>query len=302
MARHVVFGAGPVGRQTAMELLRRGEEVTVASRSGQVNLEGVTVATIDAADAEAVTRLVEGSVALYNAINPAKYHRWPTDWPPMAAALLTAAERTGATLVTASNLYAYGPVSEPMREGMPDASTDTKGVVRATMWAEALAAHRAGRAHVVEVRSSDYVGAGAGGHIPRLVPAALAGKTARVLGSPDMPHTWTDVTDVARVMAHVAVTPAAWGRVWHAPSNPARTQRQALTDICASVGRPAPKVASIPGPLLSVLSALSATMREVAAMRYQFDAPFVMDSSAALNELGLAPTAWDEVCRRTAAG
>ena len=55
-------------------------------------------------------------------------------------------------------------------------------------------------------------------------------------------------------------------------------------------------------PLLSVLSALSATMREVAAMRYQFDAPFVMDSSAALNELGLAPTAWDEVCRRTAAG
>ena len=92
MARHVVFGAGPVGRHTAMELLRRGEEVTVASRSGQVNLEGVTVATIDAADAEAVTRLVEGSVALYNAINPAKYHRWPTDWPPMAAALLTAAE------------------------------------------------------------------------------------------------------------------------------------------------------------------------------------------------------------------
>ena len=91
-------------------------------------------------------------------------------------------------------------------------------------------------------------------------------------------------------MAHVAVTPTTWGRVWHAPSNAARTQRQALTDICASVGRPAPKVASIPGPLLSVLSALSATMREVAAMRYQFDAPFVMDSSAALNELGLAPT------------
>ena len=94
---------------------------------------GVTVATIDAADAEAVTRLVEGSVAVYNAINPPKYHRWPTDWPPIATALLTAAERTGTTLVTASNLYAYGPVSEPMREGMPDASTDTKGVVRANV-------------------------------------------------------------------------------------------------------------------------------------------------------------------------
>ena len=33
---------------------------------------------------------------------------------------------------------------------------------------------------------------------------------------------------------------------------------------------------------------------------YQFTRPYVMDSSAITAELGLAPSPWDEVCRRTA--
>lgn len=46
---------------------------------------------------------------IYNCVNPA-YHRWATDWPPIAAALLDAAERADALLVTMGNLYGYGPV------------------------------------------------------------------------------------------------------------------------------------------------------------------------------------------------
>src|SRR3712207_9184932 len=68
--------------------------------------------SVDASDADALTAATRGAVALYNAVNPA-YHRWATDWPPVAAALLTAAERTGAVLVTMGNLYGYGrPRSE----------------------------------------------------------------------------------------------------------------------------------------------------------------------------------------------
>ena len=46
---------------------------------------------------------------IYSCAGPA-YPRWVTDWPPLATALLTAAERSGAVLATASNLYGYGPV------------------------------------------------------------------------------------------------------------------------------------------------------------------------------------------------
>jgi nucleoside-diphosphate-sugar epimerase len=304
MSTHVILGAGPVGRHTAAELLLRGEKVVVASRSGRSAGHGVTTMALDATDVDAVARAAEGAASIHNCLNPPHYHRWPQEWPPMAAAILTAAERTGAVLVTSSNLYAYGPVDGPMREGMPDAATFSKGIVRAQMWAEALAAHTAGRVRAVEVRASDYVGSGIGdgSHLGRLTPAILDGKTARVFGDADVAHTWTDVRDVGRTMAHLALTASTWGRVWHVPSNPPRTQREALTDICAAAVRPAPRVSAMPQPMLRALGLVVPILRELREVAYQFDRSFVMDSSAAQEELGLAPTPWDEVCRRSLDG
>ena len=100
----------------------------LVSRSGAgPDLAGVRRAAADAADADRLTELAAGAVALYNCINPPSYPVWPTYWPPVAEAFLVAAERTGAVLVTASCLYGYGPVDEPMVEGMPDAAAGDQG-------------------------------------------------------------------------------------------------------------------------------------------------------------------------------
>ncbi len=301
--RHVVVGAGPVGRETAGLLVAAGHEVLLASRSGAgPDLPGATRVAVDASDAEQLTALASGATAIYNCVNPPSYDKWAQMWPPIASALLAAAERTGAVLVTAANLYAYGPVDGPMVEGQPDAGKGVKARVRAAMWAEALAAHQAGRVRAVEVRGSDYMGAevGEGGHVPRLVPRALAGKAVRVLGSPDQPHSWTDVLDMARAMVAVAGRESAWGRVWHAPTNPPRTQREAIADVCRAAGKEPVKVRAYPKAVLSIGGLVSPTIRELDETRYQFERPYVLDSSAVTRELGLEPTPWDEVCRRTA--
>ncbi len=298
-----MVGAGPVGRATAAQLVLAGAEVVLASRSGVgEEVPGALRVALEAADVDAVTSAAEGARAIYNCVNPPQYHRWETQWPPVARSLLRAAELTGAVLATAGNLYPYGPVEGPMVEGMTDAADDSKGRVRAQMWAEALAAHRAGRVRAVEVRAGDYVGAGVGegGHVPRVVPRALQGKAVRVIGDPHQPHTWTDVLDVARALVTVAGEPEAWGRVWHAPSNAPRTQAQAVTDICQAAGRPAVDVRGYPGWLLAGLASVMPTMREVRAIDHQFTRPFVMDSTAITRELGLVPTPWREVCERTA--
>jgi nucleoside-diphosphate-sugar epimerase len=189
-----------------------------------------------------------------------------------------------------------------MTEGLPDAATGVKGRVRARMWADALAAHRSGRIRAVEVRGSDYLGygVGQGGHIPRLVPRALRGKGVRVFGSPDQPHSWTDVADMARALTAAARSEQAWGRVWHAPSNPPRTQREAITDICRSAGTEPGPIRAYGGATLRAGSWVSATLRELEETRYQFDRPFLLDSSLIERELGIAPTPWADVCRRTA--
>ena len=145
MSLHVIVGAGPVGTGTATLLAERGERVRVLTRrGGGPQHPAIERIAADASDADRLAALAEGAAALYNCANP-PYHRWLTDWPPLAAALLTAAERSGAVLATASNLYGYGPVDGPIIDSTPLAATHPKLKLRAQMWLDAEAAHQAGR-------------------------------------------------------------------------------------------------------------------------------------------------------------
>ncbi|MCY7396007.1 MAG: FAD-dependent monooxygenase [Nocardioides sp.] len=304
--RHVIVGAGPVGTHLARLLAERGSEVVVVTRSGStVTTPGRSVQSValDASDAEALSAVVEGAVALHNCANPGDYTTWESVWPPLAGSLRTVAERTGAVLVVTGNLYPYGPVpGGRMVEGMPDAATDHKGALRARMWADLAAAHAAGTLRAVEVRGSDYVGTGVGGngHVTRVLPTAVRGKTAWVLDGADQPHSWTDVLDVARALAAVAERPATWGRIWHVPTNAPRTLREAITDTLASVGRPPVPVRVLPRFLTRSAGLVSPLLRELNELAYQRIAPYVLDSGASMQALDLEPTPWLEVCRRTA--
>ena len=258
----------------------------------------------DAGDADAVARLTRGATAIYNCANP-PYHRWPALWPPIAASLLGAAERNGAVLVTISNLYGYGPAREsqgsdgytadhPMTEATPLAAAGPKGTVRARMWRDALAAHEAGRVRAVEVRASDYVGPGAGSMLgDRVVPSVLRGKGVSVLGRTDRPHTWSFTGDVVSMAVVAGRDPRAWGRAWHTPSGPPRTQRDAVGDIARVAGLKLVPVRAVPSAVVRAIGLFSPLMRELAETRYQFAEDFVMDSSAAQRTFGLTPTPWD---------
>ena len=304
MSSYLVVGAGPIGRGVARLLVERGERVTLASSSGQgPDVPGAQRLALDAADASRTVPAAHGSAAIFDCTNPHAYHRWAELWPPMAAGLRIAAERSGAVLVTMGNLYPYGPVDVPMTEDLPDVATESKGAVRARLWGEALAAHRAGRLRAAEVRASDYAGPGVGdgGHLTRQVAALRQGKPARIIGSADQPHSWTDVRDAARTLVAVADRESAWGRTWHVPSNEPRTQREALTEVAAAGGFPSPRISVAPDALLLVAGLFVPLMREARSVSFQFARPFVMDSTAAQREFGIAPTPWDEVVRATAA-
>lgn len=292
MSTHVVVGAGPVGTATARLLVDRGDDVVVVTRSG-TGPAGARRVRLDASDAEGMAEVATGAVAIYDCANP-PYHRWPVDWPPLHAALLTAAERTGAVLATVGNLYGYGPVGGPMTEDLPFAPAGPKGRVRAAMWRDALAAHEAGRVRVTEVRGSDYACPGPGSHLgDRVVPRVLAGRGVTVLGDADVAHTWTSVDDVARLLVTVASDERGWGRAWHVPSAPPRTQREAVADLCRAAGTAPVPVRTLPRALLATLGLASPMMRELREVAYQFEQPFVLDATAAERTFDLAPTPWE---------
>jgi nucleoside-diphosphate-sugar epimerase len=304
MALHVIVGKGPVGMTTAEELVARGHAVRVLSRSGGRSTGAIEHRQVDATDAEAVTAAARGAAALYNGVNP-PYHRWPTDWPPIAAALLAAAERTGAVLVTMSNLYGYGRPAGPMTPETPLAATDRKGVVRARMWTEALAAHEAGRVRVTEARAADFVGpqvSGDASHLTRQLPSLRKGRRAWVVGDPDVPRSWAYLPDVAATLATLGTDERALGRAWHVPSAPPRSQRRALADLAAAMDVRPVAVSGIAWPVLRAVGLVVPVMREVVDVRHQFDQEFVIDATATTATFGLTATPWEETVRATVAG
>lgn len=293
---HLVVGAGVVGCAVAALLADAGVDVVLASRRGRGPVHPrISRVAVDASDAAALLDAAPDAVVIYNCVNPV-YTRWQEDWPPMAQAFLAYAERTGAVLATVSNLYGYGPVDVPMTEDLPLEATGAKARVRIGMWEDAKAAHDAGRIRATEVRGSDYICAGDQSMLgDRVVPRVLAGKGVQLVGDIDQPHTWTAPVDVARTLITVASDPLGWGRAWHVPSNPPRSQRQAVIDIAAAAGVPAPKVSRLPGAVLWGVGLFQPVIRELKETDYQRERPYVLDDSAVRSTFDLEPTAWSEL-------
>ena len=281
MTEHVVVGAGPVGTAVARRLADEGAAVSLLSRSGRgPELPGVRRGTRGRPGRRRAHRGGARGGGALPVVNPPRYDQWAEQWPPMTAGFLAAAEATGAVLAMVGNLYPYGPVDGPIREGMPDRAPGPKAKLRAALTAEALDRHAAGRIRTVEVRASDFVGAAADSHLDRVLPRALSGRPVRMIGAVDQPHSWTYVEDVARTLVAAAGTPAAWGRVWHVPTNPPRSQRDAVQDHCRAAGVDPVPVRTVPHLALRAAGLVKPHLAGLEETRYQFVRPYVLDSAA----------------------
>jgi nucleoside-diphosphate-sugar epimerase len=301
MRTYLIVGAGAIGSVVATQLADQGHHVRMLSRRGSGPQHPlIELISGDASDLDTVTTHAGGTDALFNCASPA-YHRWPTDWPPIAAALLGAAAATGSGLVTLNNLYAYGHPTGPMSPHDPLNANYEKAQVRATMWRRAKEAHDDGRIRATEVRASDFIGPNAQSYLGQLVPRILAGKSCQVIGDIDALHSWNYTVDVARTLVTVAHDDRSWGRAWHAPANPACSVRSAINDVADSAGVTHPKITKIPTPVLRVIGLFNREVRELPTTLYQFNAPFVIDDLETRSVFGIEPTPWHDVVKETIA-
>jgi nucleoside-diphosphate-sugar epimerase len=289
---HVVFGTGQVGNALAAHLAGLGIAVRAVSRHRPASLAGVDWRAADAADPEAAADAAKGASVIYQCLN-APYTQWPERFPPLQRGVLAAAERTGALLVTLENLYGYGPAGgKPMTEDLPLAAAGVKGRARAAMTAELLAAADAGRVRVAIGRASDFFGPGVteGSTLgERVFGNALAGRRADFIGNTALPHTYSYVPDIAAGLATLGTDTRAAGQVWHLPGPATVTTRELLDLVAAEVGRPV-AVRSLPKLAVRALGLVNPMLRELAEISYEFDEPFVLDTSKYESAFGAAGT------------
>jgi nucleoside-diphosphate-sugar epimerase len=299
---HVVLGSGPAGTALAGELVRRGHPVRLVDRKGEgPALDGVERFAADVSTAEGARAAVTGAAVAYHCVNVG-YHLQVEVMPRIQEAVLAAVETADARLVVLDTLYPYGETGGAvMTEDSPWQATTRKGRMRAELDEKYLAAHRDGRARVALGRSADFVGPGVlnstlGGAV---FPAALTGGEVPGLGDIDLPHSYTNIEDVAAGLATLGERPEGDGRVWHLPTAPAVSTREILTMIEKRAGRP---LNIVPVPEARPFGPFDEEfMAEYAEMFYQHTEPQTMDSSAFERAFGTAPTPLAETIDATVA-
>lgn len=288
---HVVAGVGPVGRAVIDELVGRGLRVRAIARHRPADLPA-TVETVEAdiTDPVAARRAMAGAAIVYHAAS-APYHRWPELLPPLMRGVIAGATATGARIVYADNLYAYGPVDGPLTEDLRSRATGPNGSVRAALAEELMEADATGTVRATIGRASDYYGpwgrqSTAG---ERLFVPVLAGKEVQLLADPDLPHTYTYLGDFARGVVTLGTRDAALGQVWHLPSAETLTSREFVRLVFEAAGRPS-KLGVMPSPLLNIAAVFSPTIRAVKEQQYQRKHPWVVDHSKFAQAFGAEVT------------
>ena len=299
---HVIFGAGPLGKWTARELVKLGRRVRLVNRSGQATglPAGAEVVAGDAYDVARNFEATRGAAAVYQCAQP-RYHEWVRKFPSLQAAIVEAAAANGARLVVGDNLYMYGrPNGQPLHEDSPVAPNSKKGQVRAAMAAQVLEAHAKGKVRAAIGRASDFFGPDDLALTGYAIRPAVQGKPVNLMGRVDQPHSFTYVADFGRALAALGTHDEALGQVWFAPTNPPLTQKEFVRLIEAELGGPVKTM--VGGPLMMrFLGLFNREINETVEMMFEWTEPYEIDSGKIERAFGLKPTPLPQAIRETVA-
>jgi nucleoside-diphosphate-sugar epimerase len=290
---HVVLGAsGGLGRSLVETLVSQGRRVRAVSRKLPSKPEAVDSSNLveyvaaDITEPIDVRRACHEASVVYHAAQP-PYSQWPELFPAMTEKVIDGAASAHAKLVMVDNLYMYGPTAGPLNERTPRTATGRKGMARAAMEKQLLAAHIGGKVRVSIGRLSDYYGPhGENSALSALVLGpASKGKAMRWMGSANVPRTLHYLSDAARGFVTLADHSEADGKVWHLPSAPPITGVAFMQLINQALPNPV-KTKTLGLTAMKIGGIFSKDAKESIEMMHQWTDPFVVDSSAFTNAFG----------------
>lgn len=299
---HVIFGTGPLGRSVAEELVNCGKRVRIVNRSGKLDglPQNVEVIAGDAYSPQFTRRVTEHAEVVYQCAQP-EYHQWTEQFPALQQSILESTASNGAKLVIADNLYMYGdPDGQTISETSPENPHTKKGKLRKQMAEEALGAHRTGKLQVALSRPSHYFGPGYDFAGNFMFSPALEGKAVKLIGNVNIPHSFSYVPDAGRAMAILGTSEQSWGQIWIPPVIPVMTQREFARKIWNAAGQEGDaRVMLLNKWLLSLVGLFNPASRETVEMFYEFEKPYVVDSSKFEKTFGVTATSLDKAIQRT---
>ena len=300
---HVVFGAsGGVGNALVQTLVKQGKKVRGINRSGKANVPAeVEMVAADLLNLESSLSAVKGANYIYNCVN-ALYTKWHDIYPQVTYNFVEILKITGVKGIIVDNLYMYGEdLDKPLREDMDYKAQNKKGKIRSESARIYETAMERNEIQAVICRAPDFYGPGAtwsSFYGERLFPNALKGKGVTLFGDLDQPHSIIYVFDFAKAITRLAVEEEAYGQVWHAPMDEALTQRQFVELIYELAGTKG-KISTMPKIMIKILSPFIPVIREIKEMLYEFENPYLVDTTKFESKFGNGVTPHREAIQTT---
>jgi nucleoside-diphosphate-sugar epimerase len=304
-AKYVVLGTGAIGRSVAEELIKRGESVRMVNRSGRMEEPpaGVEVVASDLYNPARVREVTRGANVVYQAAQPA-YFEWPAKFPLLQKSIIDGLTGSGAKLAVVENLYMYGEMNgRALTEDMPYKAHTRKGKVRGEISLAAFDAHKQGRVRVTSARGGNFFGPwGLESTMgSRVFYPLLQGKPAQLIGRTDLPHTHTYVKDFGRALVILGERDDADGQAWHVPNDQPQMTQGELVCLFAEEAGVEPKTSSMGKLMMSIGGLFVPEAKESVEMMYEFEKPFVIDSSRFEETFGMRATPIQEAIKETVA-
>jgi nucleoside-diphosphate-sugar epimerase len=312
--RVLVLGAtGGIGGEVARKLRESGWEVCALRRGGRPRnqgVEGITWFDGDAMNRQQVMAAAQGCSAIVHAVNPPGYRGWDQQVLPMLDKTIAAAIAQGATIVLPGTVYNYGPDAFPLlHEDSPQQPLTRKGALRVELERRLRAASTQG-CRVIIVRAGNFFGPVPGNNWfsqglikPGRTVARVFLPSARGIGNqwaylPDVANTMVQLLERRQILDPFATFHMAGH--WDADG---RQMAEAIRRVVVKRSGKAPKIKAFPWWLISVLSPVVETFREVQEMRYLWNEPVRLSGARLLATLGREPhTPLDEAVEATLAG
>lgn len=217
---------------------------------------------------------------IVNAMNPPGYTNWDTEIPRITGQVLDAARASGATVLLPGNVYVFGDTGGVWSVDTPHEPCSRKGRIRAEMERRYLQAAAEGVRTIV-LRAGDFIShAGRSSWITQAIGRQAGKGRLAYPGSPDIPHAWANVPDLARAAVALADIRESLPAFADVPFPGYTLTGKALAaSLSAAAGR-AFRLTAFPWWMMRLASPFVTFAREVMEMRYLWDVPHELDGSA----------------------
>ena len=302
---HVVLGTGAIGRAIMEELTKRGESIRMVNRSGKMDEvpAGVEVVASDLYDPAKVREATRGAKVVYQSAQP-DYDEWPEKFPALQKSIIDGLSGSGAKLVIVENVYMYGEMNgRALAEDMPYKAHTRKGKVRGEISKAAFEVHQQGRLRVTAGRGGNFFGPwGLDSTMgERVFYPLLKGKPAQLIGRTDLPHTHTYVKDFGKALVILGEREEADGQAWHVPNDAPNMTQAELVRLFAEEAGVEPKLSSMGKMMMIIGGIFIPEAKESVEMMYEYEKPFVIDSSKFEKTFGMRATPIREAIKETVA-